>query len=451
MEAALQEIGTMMGEIEGVEIEVEPPTEEVDLFSALRTLIAEDPDEQPTTEIVTIQGTQRDEEPHFNIGNISTYVDNLDVTKMPLRSLDKFARVRGIKLNTMQTPIPPWVDACLCTYTPIRLEVLSDAQCEPLCEAMFHGLTQEMTEQAAANIMLLAWQLRQFDRTRRVLPETDQCLDNKVPLEISALSTDVLGEGSIVYGGGDTSNMNLYITACAYVAASLLRLFTKTPENYSKAIAEHIPGRFYKFYLKKFPLRDFKPDIKCLEALAMIFNSRTVYKGTLAPFLYCYEDLVESKGMCQMLYEQHLGLTGMHVVNLFQRVAKELHGELDMLCSFMFHVTTEDALVALCDLIADYILRPADSRKRQTWKYARLFGQEHFAVLQTKSCRNLVYSLAYMAKELGISGNQDVMNIVHIKRMGDSARLQPTVWAQRAIKWFQASEQVTRINPFTRL
>ncbi|DAZ90728.1 TPA_asm: nucleocapsid protein [Holcus virus 1] len=343
--------------------------------------------------------------------------------------------------------IQDWSDTRLLRLTTFEIRRLDEHEVLSACDIMLSGLTDAMTEIAAKATMQLAYNLRYMRPDRWVFPRNNSCQPTIVT--DGHFSTRVMfkGNGPRYVRHSGLSNVD-YIVGCCYVAASTLRLFTKTAESYVKSFPQ-IAESYYKFYHDAFPLEGLAPDKKCIEGLKIIYINKPVFRNALAPFLYSFPDLGESKGMCTQLFEQHLALTGMHAVNLYVKLCQYLNCGAEELGAGLWHRTTRDALLEIKRIIVHHRLSKEEDQMRQTWMYARLYSDRYFVSVQTKYCRNLVCAMARMASQMGISGNHDIMNIVHIQRMTGYAKENPVEWGDILLYLIERSEKASEGNSIT--
>jgi len=340
-----------------------------------------------------------------------------------------------------------WSDNAMLGKQTFDLELLDISGLGPLCNSVITGITEVVTEKIARDIMVVAYNLFGFAPNTRVFPETNPCQPTAMPAGYLETRIEFNGDGGFVRPA-DIKDEE-FVKACCYIAASTLRLFTKSAENYMKAFGQ-IKSKYYRFYKEEFPLDQLVPDKRCIEGLKEIYTNKNVYKHALIPFLYEFSGLDDPQGMCRLLYEQHLALTGMHAVSLFVKVCHGAFCLPEELSSGLWHRTTREALREIKDILVNHHLSDdVDNQGRATWKYARLLNDAYFSRIQTKNCKNLVCALAYMAAQMGIAGDQNVMKIVHLERMTQKARSIPIRWATRLMFLLSESDQAADGNDVT--
>jgi hypothetical protein len=349
------------------------------------------------------------------------------------------------------TPVAEWTDDSLKNRYTFSLKKLGDKEIIVDGMRMMKALCEGVSEADAAIIINLAWNLKDTDMVSYVYqtPDSTNPCFSAEKKNLRDVNERVLATGvTPVYTPPNGFEENEYAAAFCFVAASTLRMFSKTADNYLRAIPMHIPQRYYKFYQSKWPLEGFKPDIACLQGLAMIYTTKGIFKNALAPFLYLFHELADNQGMCRMLFEQHLAMTGLHAYSLYLRVLGKFNCDAWDLSSSLWHNTTKNALMEITNVLAHYEFTQDAKQERNTWRYARLF-ENQFPALQTKSCTNLVCALAFICKHLGIGGKQDVMQIAHIRDMTPAAQRLPIAWGLRICYLFHESANASGGNPVT--
>ncbi|CEK42598.1 polyprotein [Black grass varicosavirus-like virus] len=342
--------------------------------------------------------------------------------------------------------IDTWTDAAMLGKTTFELKHLDIEELIDICDNVVIGLTSSVTEKIARDIMIAAYNLFSFADGAKVFPERNPC--DPQEMEQGYLDTRIEFKGDGEYQLPENLSEEDYVQGCCYIAASTLRLFTKSAENYVRAF-EQIKAKYYRFYKDEFPLTYLTPDRRCIEGLKEIYTNKEVYRNALLPFLYSFSELTDPKGMCRLLYEQHLALTGMHAVSLFVKVCLGSHCLPEELSSGLWHRTTRDALREIKDILVSHFLGGIDGQEKGTWMYARLLNDAYFSRIQTKNCKNLVCALAYMASLIGIAGNQNIMGIVHLERMTDEAKAIPIKWATRLVLILSENEEAADGNDVT--
>ncbi|DAZ90869.1 TPA_asm: nucleocapsid protein [Zea virus 1] len=379
--------------------------------------------------------------------------DNFNPSGRRVPIIDKYRLSADIERRAAENlvgNIQPWTDNVLKGQTTFQILRVPDADCVQLCDDMITALTQGVSERLVISIMRLAWNLYQVDGRVKVFPVINPCASLR-PLEDTLFSSEM-----VVGGQGDPVprlaglNDHDYVMCGSYLAAAILRLFSKSTDSLAKAINEQLSTKYYRFYNKNYCLQNVVPDKDCLDGIKMVLTSRNEFKKALAGFLYSFHETSDAgKGLCRMLYEQHLRLTGMHAVSLFLRVTRHFQCTITFLACSLLHQTTCRGLEGLINIFKEFMFSNQDSQERQTWMYARVFDERYFYSVQTRQCKTLVCALAWICHQIGEGGNRNVMDIVHIASMDEHFKTTPKKWAERLIRYIMESEDAAQGNPIT--
>ncbi|DAZ90836.1 TPA_asm: nucleocapsid protein [Streptoglossa virus 1] len=343
-----------------------------------------------------------------------------------------------------------WYDDKLLEFRSLRLEKFDQFKLQSTSISVLGDLMSGISERTVGNILLLSWNLKSTADGQDVFPS--ECKGISPDFEpVSSLSKVVSYKGTSIFETPDNINDAELIKCACYISASLLRLFTKSVRSYEKAIESHIKESYHKFYRTGFPLPTFIPDKKCLEGIAVMFSSHEKFRNTLGKILYHFGDLTHDKGLCIMLFEQHVGMTGMHAVSLFLRSCAALPATVEELVSALWHRSTKRGLQALIELILRFMKSSEikTTQSRQTWRYARLFGNEYFLSLQTRQNVPLVCILAHLCRYLGVAGNQNILDIARIQALPDETKIIYQTWAHRIHICFTRSIEASEGNELT--
>ncbi|DAZ90708.1 TPA_asm: nucleocapsid protein [Didymochlaena virus 1] len=311
----------------------------------------------------------------------------------------------------------------------------------PLMSALVEGVS----EQHVGQMLQVAWSLRgpsgderSFDDSRKLFQGSRFKKSDSLPNTVmvpTGLTADIKVSNDATMNG----------KAVAYICCSLLRMFTKSPENYAKAW-DHITNSFYKFYQVNFPLTNFKPNPSVLSQISMMLQTKMVFKSTLAGFLYSFYNVGNDKGLCRMLFEQHVACTGMHSYSLFIRACAASHLDPSELMSLIDHRYTRNALEAIFQILSDFEDNPSPERELRTWKYARLYDETNFAVLQTRNCKELTCVLAYLCENFGIQGNGNILSIAQLSNLPDHPKEMFKKVADRVYQYATSGDDATYGN-----
>nr|DAZ90657.1 TPA_asm: nucleocapsid protein [Asplenium virus 1] len=315
-----------------------------------------------------------------------------------------------------------WEDDQMINLDGVGLESLDVSEiCHcgiPCLKALVTGIS----ETAAASYIILAWNLLcPGDVYDRIFPMVD------ITSSFSTFRLDHMSDTIINPTNEQESwiieNDELHLAqGITYISASLIRLITKESINYSKAIP-HLMMNFYKFYKKQFPIGNFSVNSRCLEVLRSMYQTDSRLKNSTTGLLYYYDELSTHKGLCRMLYEQHLSYTGLHAFPLFIQAVAKTHLTPSELLSALDCRKTRKSLLVISLLINDYEVKPNEERSRRTYKYARIWDPEMFSSLQTKNCTELVCILAYLNKMVGTQGAGNILDIAMVRNLADETQV----------------------------
>lgn len=144
----------------------------------------------------------------------------------------------------------------------------------------------------------------------------------------------------LLTGGGDPEKE---ATIYAYLAASMLRLFTKSPANYVKAWT-HIVESFSKFYGKPIDIRLPRPNETAVKGLAEWFFFYPNAKVTLYRLLYLGNENDHHIGLKIFLYDIHVSHTGMHIVNILVELCRVKNCSTGIILTLLNHETDKSTV-----------------------------------------------------------------------------------------------------------
>ncbi|CAH2618934.1 N putative nucleocapsid protein [Tree fern varicosa-like virus] len=338
-----------------------------------------------------------------------------------------------------------WNDKMLVNLGGIELEDTDVDQIAANCMPLMESLVTGVSEQHVGQMMQVAWNLRGPSGKQRSFPDS-KLFQGARCKSITTLPNTVVQPTGLTADIKVSKDPELNGKAIAYVCCSLLRLFTKSPENYGKAW-DHITGSFYKFYQVNFPLTNFRPSPVVLNQISMMLQTKLIFRNTLAGFLYTFYSVGNDKGLCRMLFEQHVACTGMHSYSLFIRSCAASRLDPEELMQLLDHRFTREPLEAIHTILTDFEDKPAPERALRTWKYARLYDETNFAVLQTRNCKELTCILAYLCENLGIQGNGNILSIAQLVNISEEAKKRYKKAADRIHQYATSGDEATYKNP----
>lgn len=311
-----------------------------------------------------------------------------------------------------------WDDTKLLALENCDVSLLDVDSMAALVKNLLPRLETGISERNAAQIINVAWNIQAPGKNfERLFPSTSS-LHNALSKNIDLLDDTPIGVTSVASKIVFPASNLAICQAGGFICASLLRLFTKSPENYVNAQTEIIKA-YNKFYETDFPITSFKIRESVINKIHLLFQNRPLYKNTLAHLIYYVNDIVDNSGILILTFELHIQNTGMHCWPMFQEVCGRLNADTGKMLTALDISQTNRAIKCIVTLITEFeadtgILKAAN-RTKKTYKYARLFDRNMFADLQTKNCQPLALTLAFLRKMTTSKGTGDVMKIVALK------------------------------------
>ncbi|RDX64086.1 hypothetical protein CR513_57399, partial [Mucuna pruriens] len=217
-----------------------------------------------------------------------------------------------------------------------------------------------------------------------------------------------------------TNSDDVDAKASSYLAASLLRLFTKSDENYVRAF-NHITSNYQNFYGTSFPMTVAQLTIEGIRTLIHLFSHQRILKNTLFKFLYSNGGSTKAEGMRKFLFDLHLANTGMHFVSIFIRLCSKMNCPPGLVLTILDAPEYERQVNCMLSML-HLITRTDEGHQKKMWKYGRIFNDAFMAPLQTKACSGFVYTLACALKKESSQSNQNILNIAQFSDLSDDRK-----------------------------
>ncbi|KAL3821364.1 hypothetical protein ACJIZ3_007269 [Penstemon smallii] len=321
----------------------------------------------------------------------------------------------------------------------LKLFKLDDAETCSLGRELLSILSSGVPQQHVGIIFVLAFQLRQPGPrpNDRIFPNKDP-LATTQDLQYNELSPRIYGaKGTKVtprtYGNDD----NKQACAYAYIAASMLRLFTRSAGNYLE-YWNRILNDFKKFYTIDCPIYGFSPCLSVLESIRFNFSHSEIYKVTLYRYLYMANDQDKAIGLRNYLYDTAISHTGMHIVSIFVRLCLSLNISPAELLVVVYMGRFKRQIDEL--IIAIKLMKNTDEdHRRMMWKYGRIFDETFLLGLQSRTCPHFVYLIASMLKE---ENDESAANILWIRQLEEVSEDYKVEWREKGKKLLKMIHQV---------
>ncbi|GKB93707.1 hypothetical protein Tco_0979844 [Tanacetum coccineum] len=279
-----------------------------------------------------------------------------------------------------------WGDDELLGHGSIQLDLLSDEDMIRECKIFLHGLHSTMTPRSIAATMSLVWNMRSTDLIEeRIFPSVDPGKD----------ASDKALEDFEVNG-------ELYIS-------DDVNMIVEGVSEFEAWDSDHFKSRYESFMKNVFPLSTLEPQKAEVDAMYEAYQGHKIYLGTLGRILYSLADISDTR-QTEMLFEQHLSCTGMHIIPQFINAKLIMGCSTEDLLSALYMKQNEATLKQLRDLI---------NNNRGTWRYARLFDPNAFSLLQTKYAQDTVAILAHINTiSVTPTNKSNPLNIAVLRQMG---------------------------------
>ncbi|KAE8008952.1 hypothetical protein FH972_005410 [Carpinus fangiana] len=160
--------------------------------------------------------------------------------------------------------------------------------------------------------------------------------------------------------------------AYAFLAASILRLFSTSPENYILAW-NHIVRGFETFYNPRCPISDVNPKLQVIKAIHKQILDDT-FRDTLCRILWMLNSDSDQLSLKRFLYDIHLSHTGKRILPIFVRLCTALNCSTAVMM-FALRTPEYDRQLGALKKVLSYTNDNGERRKRKLRKYGRIFDQ----------------------------------------------------------------------------
>lgn len=292
----------------------------------------------------------------------------------------------------------------------ISLKIISDEETIGLGRDVFKRMSHGMSQYHVCGIFLLAYQLKRpgMGLTTHFMPKNDD-LARAGDVSIEILDKSILENSGSITEPTETGTPSQVAQGYAYLAASLLKMFTRSPENYIKSWS-HIRDGYKQFYYTSCPISGITPDISVVRVIHDHFSMSHLCKAALYRFLYNVNRDGEVDNVQKYLYDIHLSHTGMHIVPIVYRLCMAMNCEPKIPIRV---INANRFRPQILGLIAAFKLmgNSDEKHKRQMWKYGRVFDSSFLAALQTKICPKLGFLLACCLKRESAESASGILEI----------------------------------------
>ncbi|XP_050257083.1 uncharacterized protein LOC126702488 [Quercus robur] len=322
----------------------------------------------------------------------------------------------------------------------VRLTTLTDQQVCQLGRFLLHSLQTRISKQGVAVIFVLAFHLRApgVGSTERMFEATDP--HSKPSDREYSDFEDVLVPTRESIQASERGDVVENAKAYSFLAASMLRLFTRSSENYCPAW-NHIVNGFKTFYVRHCPVTKIVPKAEVIQAIHVHFAC-DIFKATLYRLLYMSNSKPSNDSLKGFLYDNHLSHNGMHIVSIFCRLRDALNCNPDILLKAIRAPQFDRQIQALVKILG-YMNEEVGQHERQMWKYGRIFDEKFMSVLQTKACPKLVMMLAAALQQERPEGAENILKIKQLEDVSEENKKKCIMVAEALRKMIKSSHKQT--------
>ncbi|KAF5198565.1 hypothetical protein FRX31_011848 [Thalictrum thalictroides] len=221
------------------------------------------------------------------------------------------------------------------------LELMTDNAIITMGRELFGSLSYGVSQYLVGTVFLLAYQLKGppgKGASPNLLPATDE-LSNLRDVKLDILDKDVPEATGNMIQPSERGKAEDVAQGYAYLAASMLKMFTKSAENYTKSW-QHILSGYKKFYNVVCPISGVTPAEDVIKTIHNHFALSELFKATLYRFLYNINRSGSISSIQKYLYDIHLSHTGIHIVPTVYRICSTMNCSPADLISVDGHVFT---------------------------------------------------------------------------------------------------------------
>nr|DAZ90864.1 TPA_asm: nucleocapsid protein [Vincetoxicum virus 1] len=325
------------------------------------------------------------------------------------------------ELNTDVTSHNDFIDTQWSTKDAIVLKMLENDEVIQLGRQLIGSLADGVSQRLVGSIFQIAFQLKRPDigTSTRLLPEVDE-LGKPSDFGLDALDTGKSESLGAYVAPTEEGSPEIIAQGYAYLATSLLKMFTRSAENYDKSWT-HITGGFRKFYSRPIPITGVTPSLGVIRQIHDHFSISVLMKATLYRLLYNANKTGEISNVQKYLYDIHLSHTGMHAVPMAYKICLCMSCTPGDLLRVMYARRFLPQIKALVE--AFKLMKNKDANhQRQMWKYGRIFDSNFFAALQTRACPKFGFLMACILKRESAQAHAGILEIKQFEEIGEEDR-----------------------------
>ncbi|KAI3667464.1 hypothetical protein L6452_42522 [Arctium lappa] len=331
-------------------------------------------------------------------------------------------------------PIVEWTDKQPGPMKTIHLTHLPLNQLLELARNTFRNLHGNISQQTIGSLLLLAYNIMNEEGQHLTSKPCQDLIDITSRITINELSNTTAKTGSrktiaeMQMNFDEHKNKKLCM-AYTYLAASYMKLFAKSAENYLK-IENHLKTMFLSFYSFEFPLENFHPDLNTIIFIRRQLQHQDIYRNTFYVFLYASCENTKGYDLKDFLYTSHVSYTGLHPFSLFLQVMDiDIPNFWETLVKIMSSEGFSVELNGIMEVFNKLVKPKAGINELQMWRFARVVDSGFLNVLRTKNCVLFTLVLAYFLEIGGRSSG--FLEISQIKNANESDKIVAYAYASR--------------------
>ncbi|BCS90309.1 coat protein [Vitis varicosavirus] len=368
------------------------------------------------------------------------FIGRLEAPVIDPRTVDMPELTDSADIVTMDFP-----DHKLLGSSALILDRMEDEHVADLGRKVIPMISSGFSVRGAGGLFLLAYHLYdEYNSQTYAIDDADPLfLTTDVPLNLLPDRLSAGGHQSEPLPA--TADVHDEARMYSYVAASLLRLYTKSEDNYVKAF-NHILTGYHKFYGQESSPSIPMPTAGTLKSLCHMLSHNSIFKATLFRLLYLGTNK-RSEGLKRFLYEIHLSNTGMHALGIFIQLFRALNCTSALLANAAKSGIFERQFEALI-VILKIAARTDGEHARKMWRFGRIFDETFMTPLQTKRCPGFVYALAVALKQVSAKSNQNILDIVQFEELSAEMKEQFHYAGLGIIRRVRLSQQTQEVSAF---
>nr|DBA37200.1 TPA_asm: N [Tolmeia alphacytorhabdovirus 1] len=256
----------------------------------------------------------------------------------------------------------------------------------------------------------------------RLASETDEEKKKQYEATIKKLEDQ---EKGIAEQSQKTANSTADANAYCFLAAILLKLYSKSVESFTKA-QESWAARFSAWYdTSPAKVKGFKPTEANITALRTVMARRPEIWSTWTWWVAFNDNTkglqVTHQGLLNYVACQQFAYTGMHAYSLIVDIHEKTGMTFGKLLQQMNCPVTRSGVKAVAEIIRNHEVTSKNPARSTYFRYSRIWNTKYFSALQSTNCRTLLYVAAKVNKIVSTQGQGgDPMEIYALKDMDET-------------------------------